>query len=508
LGLDSFGYEENRNLGRTLREYAKHEEATERFKLASSLEKYNWFSQWGLATCYANQKEYSLAIATIEDAINTIKCGDVTEDHDSLPELDKDLAQWYEDAGDTAKAFATYEKLLRENPDDYDTALNIMLLFHKNKNYNGLLEFLESLKNSMDGRTGLDRRTQTFHAHYANEDYHTAMFALVSDGKGFDAIHQSYGVAITAAQQRLANGRKEGDIDEEIFAGACLALLMHNLALLCYENSDENADRREFAIDQWVRVLQIEGTSEESYLTMTKTYVRSKLASVCYTEARRNPSTSAPYLEQLEQLAAFDVTDGHGVGRSATYPMELVSRYHALQGDEQKAKEALRTHVKRNIDILSDDDPLNDWQGYQGLARYFMFAGQDADCLAAWSLIVPVDNTETKSDLSEVGDSQQLIGPIFDACDGQCGTEWTYADDLYVCRECDYMEFDIGCLNKLREGSLENQVCDKDHEMLHVPAYDLEHHQKIGQGNVLVGEEIISINDWLQGIKERWGIRT
>jgi tetratricopeptide (TPR) repeat protein len=508
LGLDSLGYEENRNLARTLREYAKHEEATERFKLASSLEKYNWFSQWGLAACYAKQKEYSLAIVTVEDAINTIRCGDVKEDYESIPDLNRDLAQWYQDAGDTPKASAIYEKLLRENPDDYDVALDMTLLFHKNKNYNGLLHFLESLKNSMDESTGLDRRTQVFHAHYSNEDYHAAMFALVSDGEGFDAIHQSYGAAITAAQKRYAEGRKGGDIDEEFFAGCCLALLMHKLSLLCYEHSNENADRREFAIDQWVRVLQIEETSEGYYLAWVKNSVRTTLARVCYTEARRDPSASAPYLKRLEQLAAFGVSGDYEAYRSSTYPLELIARYHALQGDEQKAKDALRTHVKRNIDILSDDDPLNDWQGYQGLARYFMFAGQDADCLAAWSLIAPVDDTGTKSDSSKTEGFHELRGPLSDSCDGQCGRIWTYADDINVCRECDYMEFDTGCLNKLREGTLERQVCGKDHEFLRIPVYDPAHHQKVGEGNVLVGEEIIPVSDWLQGIKERWGIRT
>ncbi|CAG8426824.1 unnamed protein product [Penicillium salamii] len=508
LGLESFSYEENRNLARTLREYSKHDEATERFKLTSSLDKYNWFSQWGLATCYANQKEYALAIETVQDAINTIRCGDVTEDYETLPELDRDLAKWNEEAGDSATAFAIYEKVIRENPDDYEAALDMMLLFHKDKHYEGLLGFLESLKSSTDERTGLDRRTTAFHVHYANEEYHSALFALVSDGKAFDAIYQSYDMAIIAARERLAEGREKGDTDEENISSACLAVLMHNFALLCYQNGADDLERREFAIDQWVRILQIHEISDVSYLTVTKSYVRPKLANVCFKEALRDPASGMPYLEQLEQLAALTATDGEGIGQSGTYPSELLAWYHATQGDDQKSKDAVRTHVKRNIDILSDDDPLNDWRGYRGLARYFMCAGQDADALAAWSLIVPLDDTEVKSDPLESPSALKRKGPLNDVCDGDCETEWEYADDIYVCRECDYLEFDLGCLNKLRDGKLDSHICGKDHKMLHVPSFDPVRHEEIGEGNVMVGEEVLSVNDWLQRIKEQWGIRT
>lgn len=65
IGLESLGYEENRNVARVFRDYDKHNEAIEYFKLASSLESDNWLSQWGLARVYENQKEWTLAIETL-----------------------------------------------------------------------------------------------------------------------------------------------------------------------------------------------------------------------------------------------------------------------------------------------------------------------------------------------------------------------------------------------------------------------------------------------------------
>ncbi|OQD79098.1 hypothetical protein PENANT_c062G09607 [Penicillium antarcticum] len=510
IGIDILGYEENRNLARTLREHHQYPEAIEKFKLASSLDPYNWFSQWGLATCYAYKQDYALAIETVEAAKKIILTAEIEEDHATIPDLDRDLAEWNGNAGNIDQAVAIYESLLQADPNDYETALSLILLFHNEKNREGLLRFLESLKESTDERTGLDRRTQTFHAHYNSAEYHATIFAVASEAKAFDAIFESYEAAITAAKTRLVEARKIGDSQEEEFSRACQAMLMHHLAYLCYENSTDKPERKEIAIDQWVRILQMEDSAGDYTLTSIKPYVRSKFASVCYTEARRDTEAAGQYVEQLEQLVALKSASVAADWCYSTYPTRLLARLYALQGDKEKAKDVIRPYVKDHLNILVDDDPLNDWQGYEGLATYLMYVGEDDDCLAAWSLIVPT--TDTKSDEDEEsldgGSSQDPNGPLYAACDGKCGTRWTFANDIHACRECDDVQFDLACLNKLRKGTLEINVCGKDHEMIHVPAYDAVKMEKIGVGNVKVGEKIMSVDDWIKRLKEDWGIKS
>ncbi|KAJ5789999.1 Tetratricopeptide-like helical [Penicillium psychrosexuale] len=75
-----------------------------------------------------------------------------------------------------------------------------------------------------------------------------------------------------------------------------------------------------------------------------------------------------------------------------------------------------------------------------------------------------------------------------------------------MCRECNYTEFNEPCYIKLREGTLERNICDKDHEMFHVPPYDVAKHERVGEGNVLVGEEIMPVSEWLQRLNEKWDI--
>ncbi|KAJ5519706.1 Tetratricopeptide-like helical [Penicillium fimorum] len=507
LGLDSLGYYETRNLACTFREYGNLAESIEYFKLSCSLQAYNWLSQWGLAASYAWQNEFALAVEAIEAAENVIKCGEIRDNDHELIEMNRDMALYNEMLGDSNKSFAIYEEMLRNDPNDIYAAVEITMHFHKTKNSEGLLKFLDSLKASIDDATGLDRRTLMFHESYSHSGYHEAMRVLASDGKAFDVIFESYQVAIVAAKEQLAKAISEGVGDEPLFHDICEVELMQKLAHLCYENGSENVERREFAIQQLQRILQIGEKSEEGPFAWVKERVRANLANIFFREAMLDSNIAPSYLEQLEQLATFKPTSINDDARPRIYATELVARYHALQGDEKKAKDALRLHIKRNIDILSDDDPLNDWQGHLGLARYFMFAGQDADCLAAWSLLAPCDDLESGTDLSETETPSRDPGPIWEPCYG-CGVHIDYADDIYVCRECEDTQFHAACYNRLLEGTTIEPACDKDHEMLHVPPYDPAERQKVGEGNVLVGEETIPVTEWLQRIKESWNIHS
>ncbi|KAJ5360801.1 Tetratricopeptide-like helical [Penicillium concentricum] len=504
LGLDGLGYYETRNLACTFRRYKKYPESIEYFKLSCSLREYNWLSQWGLANSYACQKEFALAMEAIEAAKNVIMCGDIRDDDSELIGMNRDLAKYNEELGDRNKSFALYEEMLRNDPNDIFAMLEITMHFHKIKDSEGLLKFLDSLKASIDDSTGLDRRTLMFHDTYSHDGYHEAMLALGSDGKAFDVIFESYQVAIVAAKERLAKAISEGLNYEDIYHDICEVELTRRLAHLCYENGSDNVERREFAIEQLEQILQIEERSEGGFFAWVKNTVREKLTTMFFREAMLDQNTAPTYLERLEQLAKFKPTSIDDDERPDIYATQLIARYHALQGDEKKAKDALRLYIKRNIDILSDDDPSNDWQGHLGLAIYLMFAGQDVDCVAAWSLLAPPYDPQIDSDSPETE-----IWPeptrLWEKCFG-CLDRIVNADDIYVCRECNNAKFHAHCYTMLREGTLAGAVCGKDHEMVHVPPYDPAERERVGEGNVLVGEEVIPVTEWLQRLKENWDI--
>jgi hypothetical protein len=91
-------------------------------------------------------------------------------------------------------------------------------------------------------------------------------------------------------------------------------------------------------------------------------------------------------------------------------------------------------------------------------------------------------------------------GDIHLRFDGQCGHTWTFADDIYVCRDCLDVQFEEGCLKKLREGTLERKICGKGHSFLHVPKWD-----DVEWSDVKIPE---GVKQWLNEIRKEWDFET
>ena len=103
-------------------------------------------------------------------------------------------------------------------------------------------------------------------------------------------------------------------------------------------------------------------------------------------------------------------------------------------------------------------------------------------------------------------------GPLHFRCDchqSEClenRGRFTYADDFYYCKQCPDVQFTPECLGLLRQGKMRRHVCNKDHDFFHVPPWDFDRAWRVGKGNVQVGEKIMTVQDWLDGIRRDWGI--
>lgn len=67
-------YDEVRNVARTYRESKMFDIAIEKFKEAAALDDDNWLCNWGLGLAYADHKQWSLAIETLEAVIESVEC--------------------------------------------------------------------------------------------------------------------------------------------------------------------------------------------------------------------------------------------------------------------------------------------------------------------------------------------------------------------------------------------------------------------------------------------------
>ncbi|KEF52389.1 uncharacterized protein A1O9_11630 [Exophiala aquamarina CBS 119918] len=291
--------------------------------------------------------------------------------------------------------------------------------------------------------------------------------------------------------------------------------------------------------------------------------------------------------EQLNELLQF-YSEAQKVYWTARIVRYALAACYISSMATEKARDLLRSDMMDGLFLLSDDDPENDFQGYQTIGEAALHAGDDLNALTAWSLLLPDDidgdedrggnadeededeededenadkederghaNDDDEEDGDEDADDSSSrasknsststaqsseandvtpnadgptitiitqeakvrTGKLCSLCDGGCGTRWFYADDFYCCKICCDVQFDARCLKKLREGMLKRVICSPDHDFLHIPAFSDEDYQKVGKGNVRVGGmlvdgarqggEIVPIADWLQSLRDQWGI--
>lgn len=201
--------------------------------------------------------------------------------------------------------------------------------------------------------------------------------------------------------------------------------------------------------------------------------------------------------QDLENLTVNTPTEWH----SSRLRIRL-SSFHCHFGDRGEARKMLSNDLQNSIDLLSDDDPDNDQEGYRGIAQVLMHVGDDLNALSAWSLCGPA--ARLKND-----------DPLRWFCDG-CGKNLTYADRIWSCKICDDVDFHDDCLDKLKKGTLPRLVCSPDHEWLRMPPWQDEY-QITGDGVRMGGEikngkrvggTVVPVKEWLNAIRQDWAFPT
>ncbi|KAF2167934.1 hypothetical protein M409DRAFT_22079 [Zasmidium cellare ATCC 36951] len=117
---------------------------------------------------------------------------------------------------------------------------------------------------------------------------------------------------------------------------------------------------------------------------------------------------------------------------------------------------------------------------------------------------------ETTEDDSKPPDAKEegdpLAGVLGSHCDGHCGVEWTYVDNIYSCKDCLDVQLEPNCYAKLQNGTLDPKVCSKNHSHIYIPPFDRQKWEELGDDEMWVGEGVVKIKDWIEEIKRQWGI--
>ncbi|KAK2752745.1 hypothetical protein FQN55_005876 [Onygenales sp. PD_40] len=550
---------------------------------ALELDPGNWLAQWCLARGNGIENRYKEALEAVARVIETFQTREelMEEERDFFyDEVLSTKAVWNSQLGEYDAAISTYLEIHNQQIDKYASMLSIIDILSEQGKYSDVVEHLQNMR-SQTGSGGLNRLTAMFHYYAYHGNYHQTINKVGRSSNQFKLIKELYQDSIEVAMA------KSNTPD----AARILPWLRYYYGLsLFYNHESENSDAEGVAI--WESNIDSKNNENDWIETMTM----DKLASV-YLERAKEVGFDGPIAEaslhKLESLCKASSGRDEGlISHSGRY---LLARCYLLMGNKEKAMDTLKGDIKIGLDLLSDDDTDNDWQGYRRLATTLHHINDDVNALAAWSLLgpnevdheggnteenkeeskdqevheavpegsggedqgetpeikeeaksegddaeaeavsdgtpkqngdTPVSNEEdqvegTAADISETtptaettdaspstADSSEetRTGNLGNYCDGPCTNRWTYADDLYDCRDCTDVQFCETCLGDHEAVTLERMVCGKSHEFMHVPKWEEIEALKIPKGQVKVGEEIMSIPDWLNTIRREWGI--
>ncbi|KAK8194571.1 uncharacterized protein BKA78DRAFT_293261 [Phyllosticta capitalensis] len=315
----------------------------------------------------------------------------------------------------------------------------------------------------------------------------------------FESFDDAFYIHVAAAAAKVKN------LD---FAQICRATLKthgkSDLATACLRLSygiiltwtASSVHGHEAAMEQWVAVLQFLGTQNletssdfDSDLRWLLEKTARNLGCVWLRVARtkqqkdiseHDRSVYFPFYHR--SLNRFDAAMGRG---SFT-----LARFYQSCGHEQKAANVLKPKLDLARQLLSDDDDSNDCVGYEVLACLLTCLDKCEGATLAWRLAFGYEAGDDAKKRPKDGCSY--------LCDGFCGAGWerSLPEDLYFCKDCVEVSFDQRCFEKLMQGTLGYNQCDKDHDFLRVPKWDAESALELKQN-------VPDTKSWVEGVLER-----
>jgi tetratricopeptide (TPR) repeat protein len=168
--------------------------------------------------------------------------------------------------------------------------------------------------------------------------------------------------------------------------------------------------------------------------------------------------------------------------------------YYRLNGQEANSRALFRPFVQRAIQILSDDDPYNDFSGYNSLFYTLAAAGDIKNVIA---ICYKEGDYRAEGAISGNGG----FGFI---CDGPCRRSFRNYDKLSLCSICYDTGFCEDCVKLLEEGKMVIKTCDSKHvkDFIYIPPRPKE----IDEGQMLVNGEAIDFEAWKDQLRKEWGL--
>ena len=549
----------------------QYEKAEASFQGAISLQGDDaYHARYGLAELYADAdiKQFPLAVDTMSIIVQRLRKLPTPseEEQERLKASLVQIATWKKRLFLYDDAMSIYQELLRKDAKDYVIICEVLSLLADRNDLKEILDYLNDLQSQADEDTANDRLTQLLLARADDETTHDIISRTAREFRYPSSIRESYERAIRIAEKNAEDAEVEPSAETVLYLKHSLAKSLHRhtsqaetlKAIKLWEEITAN----EVPYSSFWSVIRPLRTAScricLHYLAEARAAgTDSSTAEQCIGKVRNFVEGLSSEREIL--LEEYEMKT-------------LLGYHFAVVGQKEQAKQQLRSIIEVGIGLLSDDDDENDYLGYMKLADGFMRFQDDENTLAALSLIgpdknlppvatngefsqhddvaKPAPNGSSVSKAEPMPDEEELApdshisttnpeqepdlpirpllkhtstlnitkkptekpsGPLNMWCDcgrDACEGKYSFPDDYYMCRQCLDVLFAPECFQLLREDKLRRHVCDKTHDFFYVPPWDYERVNMVGKREVEVGGRVMKIEEWLDGIREEWGIKS
>jgi tetratricopeptide (TPR) repeat protein len=459
-------------------EAGHYDQASDEFQAAIAMDPMFWRAYSGLAWIYQEQHNWAQASETME------KCLQIFENDAQAMIAQRThyvwclswVSRWRLCLGQKGMALKSYEKAFELSPRDYSLAAWVFRILTDMKQYEKIMDRLAEMKNDIVPSLGYSRLTEMCMFWCDNNcDPFAGITAAARETKRVDTVREILASSIRAARKNSKTTTVLG--------------LQMNLGLLLFREYEDH----ENAINLWKSVLENSGFAKPGTPSYAVRYRAAEELCRVYADRAVSTNTDSPAfatcVETLEDLLKIvnkkNLRIGpleqkseewaHGAAQAIMLTLGMLYR---LSGRNQEARACFTPHLKLGIDILSDDDPDNDWIAYSKLCKVFNHAGDDLNFQAC------------------------TRNPTWVICDGICGLGPPMARGLSTCQVCINLDFCEDCLKLLHRNELPAKRCNPKHQFIKFGAFE-----KMQQrGMMRVGDSEIPLKEWLEDIKKTWDL--
>ncbi|KAK4228077.1 hypothetical protein QBC38DRAFT_168062 [Podospora fimiseda] len=263
---------------------------------------------------------------------------------------------------------------------------------------------------------------------------------------------------------------------------------------------------------------------------------------------KASPESAQPYASKVEDLYKLFTAASSDMA-SSKIPVLYFARYFLVSEDLSRAKEVVQKMLTVYLDMLSDDDPSNDYWAFWVLGELFAVSRDKINTVAAWDAAVAVnkgngekafqkalddwaDKSKNKVISNPEGDTAKSVVSAEDGqaereagedsgsekpkledylgiiwC-GSCGLRWNHLSDVWVCMD-NYANVHLHdkCYQAFMRGETlldNNHYCITDHEFFYIEERDIEKVFSVPVGYVRIGEEEITLEEWKDRIRKQY----